>query len=412
MDRPPRAISFVWLFALAGLGTFFPFYSLYLKENAGLSGVQLGIVLATLPAVGIAAQPFWGIVADRTGLRARVLTVLCFGAAIAYTTIGAVDGFLAIFLATALLAAFSTPLIPTCVSVTLAVSGRSGPHAFGRIRVWGTVGFLMLVASFPWLLDLVEGSFDDVQTTVSEPALGIMFPLTGAMLLAAAAFAWALPRTELLAVRSHPGDWRRLLAHGPFLRVLAYALVGYLCLQGPMGMFAVFVRANGGSIDAVSRMWMLMVSLEIPLIAMSGATLARIGPRGLLGIGVLAGGIRWTVCGLAPSLTLVYVSSLLHGVTVAGLVVGGPLYVEAVVPERLRSTGQGILAMAGVSIGGIGSNLAAGWLLDHVGADAPYLAGGIGALVLVALLPVILPPARRLEVSDGAGTPGGGADPA
>ena len=59
---------------------FFPFYSLYLAENAGLSGSQVGLVLAALPAVGIVAQPFWGQVADRTGSRARVLMLLTAGA--------------------------------------------------------------------------------------------------------------------------------------------------------------------------------------------------------------------------------------------------------------------------------------------------------------------------------------------
>jgi PPP family 3-phenylpropionic acid transporter len=225
--------------------------------------------------------------------------------------------------------------------------------------------------------------------------------------LLAAFFAWGLPRTDLLAVRSRRGDWRKLLAHLPFVRVLFFALAAYLCLQGPMGMFAVFVRANGGTAESVSQMWIAMLVVEIPLIAMSGASLARIGARGLLGIGVFAGGLRWAVCGLAPDMRIVFAASLLHGVTVAGLVIGAPLYVEAVVPERLRSTGQGILAMFGISIGGIGSNLAAGWLLEHIGPNAPYVAGGFGALLLAALLPVILPPAHRLDVQDGSAKPGG-----
>ena len=82
-------------------------------------------------------------------------------------------------------------------------------------------------------------------------------------------------------------------------------------------------------------------------------------------------------------------------VLVAGLVIGAPLYVEAVVPERLRSTGQAMLAMIGISVGGISSNLGAGALLEHLGPDAPYVAGGIGALVLGCLLPLIIPPAVR-----------------
>ena len=50
-------VSLVWVFALGGLGLFFPYYSLYLRENAGLSGTQVGAVLAVLPLVGIVVQP-------------------------------------------------------------------------------------------------------------------------------------------------------------------------------------------------------------------------------------------------------------------------------------------------------------------------------------------------------------------
>jgi hypothetical protein len=54
-----------------------------------------------------------------------------------------------------------------------------------------------------------------------------------------------------------------------------------------------------------------------------------------------------------------------------------------------------MLAMIGMSVGGISSNLGSGWLLEHAGADAPYIAGGLGALLLVCLIPLLLPPASR-----------------
>ena len=51
MQRPVT-MALVWFFCLAGLGTFFPFFSMYLHENAGLSGTQVGRILAILPLVG------------------------------------------------------------------------------------------------------------------------------------------------------------------------------------------------------------------------------------------------------------------------------------------------------------------------------------------------------------------------
>jgi MFS family permease len=224
-----------------------------------------------------------------------------------------------------------------------------------------------------------------------------MFPATAAVTLVAALIALTLPRADALTVRAARGDWRRLFAHPPYVRLLGVALLGYLLIQGPMGIFPVFVRAHGGTLDSLSRLWILMIALEIPLIAFSGASLRRLGARGLLATGLVAAGVRWLVCGFAPESAWVVPAQVLHGVTVAGLVIGGPLYVEAVVPEALRSTGQNVLAMVGVSLGGLLSNLGAGVLLDLAGPDAPYRVGGVGALAVALLLPWLLPPPRRVS---------------
>jgi PPP family 3-phenylpropionic acid transporter len=390
-------ISLVWLFYLGGLGLFFPFYSLYLRENVGLSGTEVGSVLAVLPLVGVFAQPVWGQIADRTGSRARVLVVLGLGASTGYAGLLLGRGFGSMLLLTALLACFAAAFVPNAVAVTLAVTRDVSRHAFGLSRVWGTIGFLICVVSFPGLLDAFESrrGLVPVPGGPSQPGLFLMFPLTGSLALLAALVAMAIPRLGSVAERAAPGDWRELATHTPYLRLLGFSLLAYFLLQGPMALFPIYVRAHGGSIDSVSRMWVLMLTLEIPLVALSGASLERLGPRGLLAVGVAAGGVRWTLCGLAPGSAWVYPAQLLHGVTVAGLVIGAPLYVEAAVPGRLRSTGQGVLAMVGMGAGAILSNLAAGWLLEHRGAAAPYVAGGVGALALAALIPVILPTPHR-----------------
>jgi PPP family 3-phenylpropionic acid transporter len=390
-------ISAVWFFCLGGFGLFFPFYSLYLRENAGLSGIEVGAVLAVLPAVGILAQPLWGNAADRTGSRARVLVVLALGASIGYSGIAFGQGFAVLLLLTAALACFSTPLIPTTVAVTLALTRDRGPHAFGLVRVWGTLGFLLAVASFPAVLHVYQqrSGLAPAPGGAAEPGFELMLPLTGALVLIGGVAALAIPRGGALSLRAAPGDWRQLLRHLPYVRLLAFTFTAYFLLQGPMWFFPVYVRAHDGTLDAISQMWVLMLIPEIPLVALSGAGLRRLGARGLLALGVLAGGVRWTVCGLAPGSDWILFAQLLHGVVVMGLVIGAPLYVDAAVPERLRSTGQGVLAMAGVSLGGISSNLATGWLLEHFGADAPYIAGGVGALALGILVPLWLPPARR-----------------
>ena len=400
--RPMVSLGLFWFFYFAGLGIFFPYYGLYLHENAALTGTQVGIVLAVVPLVGSTAQLLWGQIADRTGARTRVLAVVTVGAALGYSALGATSGFPTIVMATAVLALFATAIVPVAVSVSFAALRDAGPHAFGFVRAWGTVGFLVLVVGFPWALHRLQAArgLTPVSGGPSEPGLEVMFVGTGLLVFVAALLCFALPRGEGVALRADRGDWRQLLRQGPLVRLLIFSFAAYVSLQGPMALFPVYIRGLGGDMDTVGRMWILMLLLEIPLVLLSGTGLVRFGPRGLLMIGVLAGGVRWIVCGLSDNLLIVYLTQLLHGVTVVGVLMGAPLYLDAVAPERLRSTGQTMLAMVGVGWGGAVSNAVAGWLLEHVGTGAPYIAGGLGGLVLGCLVPWILPRPDRADHTD------------
>lgn len=390
--RRGAPIALFWLFYFAGLGVFFPYYSLYLRENAGLSGIHVGMVMSVIPLVGLMAQPMWGNVADRLGARSTVLAFLTAAAALGYYAISFVSGFAGILTATAVMALFATAVIPLSVSVALAALDQSGPHAFGLTRVWGTVGYLIAVASFPALLDWWQSTspVSGVEG-VSEPGLSLMFAVIAGASGAAALVGLWLPRDGSLRVRAKRGDWRILVAVRPAVALFAVVFLSFLFLQGPMALFPILVRSRGGDIETVGRLWVVMLMLEIPLIAASGAGLDRLGARAILTIGVVCGGIRWLVCGLETSTPIFYAVQVLHGVTVTGLMVGGPLYLDQVVPEKLRSTSQGMLAMCGIGAGGLISNVLTGWLIDHASPEMPYLLGGAGAVLLGLTLRWVLP---------------------
>lgn len=342
--------------------------------------------MAIVPLVGMVAQPLWGQLADRSGARSAILALLTVLSALGYLTLTWLHGFAALACGTALLAAAATAVVPVSLSVTFSALRGRGPHAFGLVRVWGTVGYLLAVALFPWALHQLAPPSGG-----AEPALTAMFPATAAFTLAAAAVWPWLPRRSPAIHRAGRGEWRVLLRSSPLRRLLAFSLAGYLFLQGPMSLFPLFVRDRGGDLTTVGHMWIVMLLLEIPLVALSGAGLRRLGARGLLAAGVLAGGARWLACALSHDMAVLYPVQLLHGVVVAGLLLGAPLYLESIVPERLRATGQGLLATVGVGLGGILSNAACGWLIDHIGIDATYAIGGVGGLLLGAAVRWILP---------------------
>ncbi len=395
-----------WYFALGALGVFFPFYSLYLRENAGLSGTEVGLVMAAMPTAAILAQPLWGRIADRTGARTTVLTLVTLGAAAGYTALGFASGFNGLLVGSAMTSAFASAVIPITVSVSFALLGDNAAARFGRVRVWGTVGFLFTVVAFPLLLDLMTSpeARAAAPSGVSQPRLGLMLPATACCLVIAALISAKMPRGGSESVRAARGDWRQIMTHGPFVRLLLFMFGAYACIQGPMALFPIYVSSLGGSVEMVSGMWVVMLILEIPLVWMAGTGFKRLGGRGLLAVGLASGAIRWMVCGYGTNLQLIYAVQILHGVTVVGLIVGGPLYVDAVVPPELRSTAQGMLSMMGVSIGGIMSNLWSGIAVDAFGPAAPAAIGGTGALLLTLGLRWIVPRARR------AGSPAASVD--
>jgi len=407
---PPLAsLCLFWLLYMESLGVFFPFFGLYLKEGAGLDGFEAGMVLGTIPLLGALAQVTWGQLADRRGARSRVLTLVVLGTALGQLGVWRASGLPALVAATAALAVFSTAVIPMAVSVTLALVAGRGRHGFGLARACGTIGFGITVFGFPRLL---RAWADAPEAGGPAPeALSWMFPATALLAALACAVSLALPREGAAGLRARPGALRGLLAHPPMRRLLLWTFGVFLFLHGPMSLFPLFVRALGGGMEDLSGMWLVMLLLEVPLIALSGTLVARSGPRFLLATGALAAGLRWTASAGSGDLGVVTGLGVLHGVVVTGITIGGPLYVEAAVPPALRSTGQALLAMVGPGLGGMASSLACGWLLDAAGARAAYGCFGAGALALGLAVAAVLPPAlppTPVEPGDEAAAPAAG----
>jgi PPP family 3-phenylpropionic acid transporter len=391
-------LSLFWFLYLGSLGLLLPFFSLYLSDNARLSATEVGIVVTMSPLAALVAPPAWGWFADRSRSRVRVLASVTLAVAVATAGFPWLEGFWQLAAGAFVVALFATGVIPLVVAVTLAALGDEAPYRFGQIRVWGTIGFLVFVVSFPQILRALPPAvaISPEREAASEPGLWVMFPVAAALVLVSALVAFVMRDSH--DASSAPRSRRRmeLARHTPLVRLLVVTFATYLFLQGPMNLFPLYLRSRGGGLETLSRMWIFMLLLEIPLIAFSGAGLRQLGPRGLLGIGIAAGGIRWLVCGTVHDVRAIFAAQLLHGVTVAGVGIGSAVYVDASVPGRLRSTGQGLNATS-LSIGSIVSNVAAGSLMDRAGVNAPYLVGGAATIVLALLVPLVLPPPRRFE---------------
>ncbi|MEM7542270.1 MAG: MFS transporter [Pseudomonadota bacterium] len=371
--RPGVApISTFWFLYMAALGVMFPYQSLYFQENVGLSGSQLGMVLAVHPLMGIIASPLWGQWADRTGRRRGAVFILALGSAVGYFLVPLASSFLILLLCLVLLSAFAAPTMPVASSLSFAVLGEQAASRFGRVRVWGTLGYLFMILLFPSLLERMGG---DAAVAGSTAGLELIFPMAGALCVCAAFVLLRVPPANAVSVRARREDLNALLKQVSYIRLLLLAFLAFLLLSGPIVLFPVFVAERGGNLEMVSRLWIPMLLLEIPLIYYAGAGLRRVGARGLIAAGIAVDGARWLIVALAPSFHWIFAIQLLHGAVVVGLIIGMQLYVEEEVPDRLRATGQTVLSTT-MSLGAVLSHLWAGSTLEHFGAATPYLIAG------------------------------------
>ena len=391
MSDPParRSHAFWWLCvhwfcAMGALGILFPYLALFLRENVGLTTTQVGVVLAIPPIVGALAQPAWGHVADRTGSRVPVLLVLAAGTAVGYVALAHATALGTVVMATVLFALFHTSLVPIATSVTFGA--LPSPTLFGRIRVWGTIGYLVLVVSAPALLQARRAALGIVvdPSGPSEPGLEQLFLLAAALTAAAALSTLPLRGQHALTERAERGDLRVLLANKEYVRVLVFSMGAQLWLNGPMQLFPLYVRSRGGTLGDVSRMWLWMLLLEAPMIFGSSWLFRRFGVARVQTAAVAAGGLRWVVCASLPALTYAYPVQLLHALMITGTLVGTALHVEQIVPARLRSTAQAAVTMAGASIGGVLSSVLGGAIVDRFGIDLLYFAFGSAGLAWAA----------------------------
>ena len=70
-DLPYRRLAGFYFFYFAYLGAFAPFFSLYLK-SAGISAVEIGMLMSLPQLTRIVAPHLWGWLADRSSRRLHV----------------------------------------------------------------------------------------------------------------------------------------------------------------------------------------------------------------------------------------------------------------------------------------------------------------------------------------------------
>ena len=363
-----RRISVFYFTLFGALGIFWPYFSLFLRAR-GLSPTAATRVIALFPVVTIIAPPLLGLVADIWHARLWLVRATTVMSAVAFALFFAARHEMALILvATALLAFFRAPLASMTDAQTLDTVRKHGGN-YGRVRLWGSLGFLLAA-----LLggELLERSGIDL----------VMIATVGGMAVMGLA-AWLLPAAHPHAEPRAWPAWRALLAQRDLWWFLLAVALGQLAGATYDSCFSLHLAGLGLGGRFTGAAWAVGVTAEILLMALSPRILARIGAERMFTLALAGGVVRWAGLALFRSPTAILALQPLHGVTFGFYWVGGVTVLRDRASPEASTAAQGLFGSA-YSIGSLCGMLAGGSVLEHHGAGVLF--GGAAVAAALAVL--------------------------
>ncbi|MFD6441710.1 MFS transporter, partial [Peribacillus sp. NPDC060186] len=134
------SLKIFYLFSFFAVGSLTPLLSVYLANEAGLNGIEIGTIMSVGPIIMIVFQPIWGIVCDWSGKPAKILAMTSLLAGLFGLGYLLFEPYLLLVSVAVVLAIFQSAIIPVSDSITLQYTTRIKSN-YGKIRLFGSLGF-------------------------------------------------------------------------------------------------------------------------------------------------------------------------------------------------------------------------------------------------------------------------------
>ena len=358
-------LSGFYFFYFASLGALIPYWGLYLKSQ-GFDAVQIGELVAIIMATKIVAPNIWGWIADHTGRRMVIIRVASLLAAIAFSGVFIAQGYWWLALVMTVFSFFWNAALPQFEVTTLNHLGNEA-HRYSSIRLWGSIGFIVTVASLGVL-------FDYTGTGWLPSILTLLFAAIWISSLAVperAAGYQALNHEPILKVLRQPAVWSLLLAcfliqasHGPYYT-----------------FYSLYLTDHGYSESAIGQLWALGVVAEIGVFLRMHHWLPRFGARRLLLAATVLTAIRWLLLALfVEQLAIMVFVQTLHAASFGVYHAVAIHLVHRLFVGRHQGRGQAFYSSLSFGAGGALGALLAGYLWEGVGAQWMYVSASAVAL--------------------------------
>jgi PPP family 3-phenylpropionic acid transporter len=319
------ALFYGTLFGLAG--THLPFFPVWLKA-VGIDASWIGIITAVPAVTRFTILPsVTGLAERRQSLRGAMI-VTAFATALGFSVIGTQHQPLLVFTAYAVTACLWTPMMPLTDAYALRGVARYGLN-YGPLRLWGSAAFVVGALACGVLVDVIAARHL-IWIIAAVAGLGAVVSLGLRRL--------DNPGTALAVAHRAPA----LLRDPGFLAVIVAAAL----IQGSHAAYYTFasITWQGAGLGGltIAGLWALGVLAEIVVFALSPRFTLQ--PYWLVVIGGLSAVARWLITAQEPSVAVLSLVQLAHGLTFGLTQVGTMGLLVRQVPGHVMARGQGYYA--------------------------------------------------------------------
>jgi len=354
----------------AAMGLILPFFPVYL-DGLGINTVMIGFMTGLLALAKVIAPPWIGHMLDNQPENRvhRFIVIASCIAAMAALAIGLALNLYLMAVAVLLFGVFWAAILPLTDGLSVSVS-ESEMADYGRLRAWGSIGFVVTSLS---------GGIWLVGPNMSA------FPIVLAMLMLVLAFAaQGFPKLKPLIDRNSG----RSKFSKSFYLLLAIALVMQVSHGAYYGFFSLYLAEAGFSGWQIGLYWGIGVIAEIVLMWRWSRQVQQAAPAVVFSTCLLLTALRWLGIGLTTDAMLLVGLQLLHAASFAAFHVAAIAWVKRLGPKTRHGAAQGLYSAAGFGLGSTIGIMGCGLIVNAFGYSmAFYLCAGVALLgIPLALL--------------------------
>ncbi|PAD33947.1 MFS transporter [Terribacillus saccharophilus] len=346
-----RSFQYFYLAAFLSNGSLFPLLAVFLQEEKQLDPVLVGLIVAAIPLVNTVMEPVWGLLSDYTQKPLRLLAVaLAAAAALAFIYLF-YDHYALLLIGMLAIAVFQAAVIPLSDSMALSFVEQH-KLVYGNIRLWGAIGFA--VASF------LLGYITDFVGTVD-----VIFIAYGLFLLLALPALRKFPRKGYDIARvSMKEGLRTLRKNKPFMLFLVSNFLIFGPILANNFYFGTFILAAGGTLSAVGIAFFLGAGSEAPFMKLAHLIIRKMSILHVVILSAAVSGARWVLYMFDPSLTVIFITTIIQGLSIGLYVPAALLYIRSAAPSSVQATAIALYSAVGTGLGNALFNLMGGMILE------------------------------------------------